>query len=273
MKACVAFVFALIVSLPVHAVIMVNDEFTVNFSDPNSIREHGVIWTPHEKIQQTDKGLLFSDPSDATSVDFGLMTKPYAIGLSWRPTYGVGLDVELSPLGEEKPYSGGTLRPSFYAVYVRYSPDLKNWSSWQVLQDKHRDWQERKKAGKHQYHVQLRVPDKEREEYNSYYSRYSKMDVPWTCDEEAAVKWILTQEPDFFKKYIPFIGYIQFLCETSMRANQPLSEMKISIAWGVGGLHSIPKDESVYKNRDNTPWRYKVPDMNLSPQQKQGVLK
>jgi len=268
MKIHIVFVLVLAITVSTQAVIDVHDEFSIDFADPNAIREHAVTWTPHKQVQQTDKGLLYSNSNDATSVDFGLMTKPYAIGLSWRPAYGVNLDVELSPLGEEKPFSGGTLHPSLYAVYVRYSPDLKNWSSWQALQDKHRDWQERNKAGKYQYHVQLRVPDKEREQYNDYYRQYMRMDVPWQSDEEAAVKWILTQEPDFFKKHIPFIGYIQFLCETSMRANQPLSEMKIGISWGVGGRHSPPKDESVYKNRDMIPWRYKAPNANLSPQQK-----
>ena len=31
-------------------------------------------------------------------------------------------------------------------------------------------------------------------------SEYSSLDVPWKSDEEAAVKWILEREPDFFEK-------------------------------------------------------------------------
>ncbi|MBL7214372.1 MAG: hypothetical protein ISS71_01705 [Phycisphaerae bacterium] len=265
MKSRMLFVFVLVIIFSAQGVIIISDEFTVDFTDPNAIREHTVTWTPQKKVQQTDEGLVFPNPSNATSVDFGLLTKPYAIGLSWRPTYGATLGVELTPLGEETKFSGGTLHPSFYSVYVRYSPDLKNWSSWHALQDKHPDWQARKKAGIHQFYIQLQVPHKERQKYNDYFSQYLKMDVPWQSDEEAMVKWMLTKEPDFFKKHIPFIGYIQFLCEASMWANQPLSQMKISIGWGVGGLHSLPKDESVYKNRDNIPWRYKSPDTDLPP--------
>jgi len=251
---------ALAIVVSANGSIIAGDRVLIDLTDPNSPAEHSLVWTPHKKVQQTDKGLVFSYPKSNASVDFGLLTKPYAIGLSWRPTQSVRLDVELSPVGKETKYSGGTLYPSYYSVYVRYSTDLKNWSSWHVLQNQHLDWETRIKADKHKFNIQLQVPQKARKEYTEYLYKYMKMDVPWTSDEEALVKWILTKEPNFFKKQIPFIGYIQFLCEGGMRANQPLSKMKIEISWGVGGTHSLPRDEDVYKNRDNVPWRYKASD-------------
>lgn len=257
----IAFViFALIITGAAQAVIMCNNEFTIDLAEPNSVSKNGLVWEPADKVRQTAEGLIFKNDAPNTSVDFNLMTKAYPIGLSWRPTSAATLGVELTPLGKQTEYNGMTLQPSFYTVYVRYSPDMKNWSSWQAMQDQYADWQQRNEAGKYQYKLQLQVPQKERQAYNDYYTRYMRMDVPWQSDEEAAVQWILTQEPDFFERHIPFVGYIQFLCETSMRANQPLSEMKISIGWGVGGLHSAPQDESVYKNRDNIPWRFKASD-------------
>lgn len=240
------------------ASILSNDEFTIQLNDPNSIPEHGLVWVPQEKVKQTQNGLVFENPESNACVDFYLLTKAYPIGLSWRPTYGVNLGIELSPLNRETTYSGGILYPSLYSIYVRYSPDLKNWSSWHALQDKYPSWEEKQKAGIWQYSLMLQIPQKERAEYTDYLYRYMKMEVPWQSDEEAMVRWILTQKPDFFTKHIPFIGYVQFLCETCMRANQPLSEMKISVSWGVSGLHSPPKDESVYKNRDHIPWRFTV---------------
>lgn len=257
-----------IIAASTQATIILQDEFKIDLTDPNSVPEHGLIWMPHDKVKQNGDGLVFENPAPNTAVDFHLLTKAYPIGLSWRPTCGANLDVELSPLGKKTEYNGMTLHPSFYTVYVRYSPDMKNWSSWHAMQDKHRDWEARNKAGSYQYDIRLQIPHKERQAYNDYYGQYMKMDVPWQSDEEAAVKWILTQEPDFFKKHIPFIGYVQFLCETSIRANQPLSEIKIGIGWGVGGLHSIPKDESVYKNRGNIPWRFKAPDEKINPLRK-----
>ena len=230
------------------AAMMVNNEFKIDFADPNSVSQHIVVWTPQNKIRQTEKGLVFKHPHNNASVDFSVLTKPYALGLSWRPAYSANLGVELSPMGKVTAHNGHTLFPPLYSVYVRYSPDMKNWSSWHLMQDKHRDWQERIKANAYQYSLRLRVPQQQRKNYNEYFTQYRQMDVPWDCDEEAMVKWMLQQEPDFFKKQIPIVGYVQFLCETSMRANQPLTEAKINIHWGVGGLHSIPKDKSVYKN-------------------------
>lgn len=239
-------IFILIIAARAQAVIVMQYEFSIELSDANSIAEHGLVWEPADKVKQTAEGLILKNDAANTSVDLNLFIKAYPIGLSWRPTYGATLGVELTPLGKEQTFSGGTLYPSLYSVYVRYSPDMKNWSSWHAMQDRYRDWQQRNEAGKYQYSLQLQVPQKERQAYNEYLMRYMRMDVPWQSDEEAAVQWILTQEPGFFEKHIPFIGYIQFLCETSMRANQPLSEIKINIGWGVGGLHSAPKDESEY---------------------------
>lgn len=259
MKTYLLFIAAFAMVAAAQAAIMVNDEFTIDMADSNSVSEHGLVWMPHDKVKQTGQGLIFEYPSPNASVDFYLLTKAYPIGLSWRPTYSANLGVELTPLGKEIKHNKMTLHPSFYTVYVRYSPDMKNWSSWHALQDKHKDWQQRNEAGKYQYNTRLQIPRKERKEYNDYYTQYMKMDVPWQSDEEAAVKWILSQDPEFFNKHIPFIGYIQFLCETSIRANQPLTEMKLSISWGVGGLHSPPKDKSIDQNR-NIPWRFKATD-------------
>ena len=79
-------VLLLVMAISAQATINVGDEFTIEFTEPNSVNEHAVTWTPHKKVRQTNKGLIFSNPNNATSVDFGLLTKPYAIGLSWRPT-------------------------------------------------------------------------------------------------------------------------------------------------------------------------------------------
>lgn len=208
---------------------------------------------PQEKVKQTEEGLIFEKTTPITTREFFLLTKAYPIGLSWRPTYGAKLDIELTPP-----------RPS-YSVYVRYSPDMKNWSCWHSMQEKHHGWIAVKQAGSNQSYIQLQIPQKERKEYLDYLRQHMKMDVPWGGDEEAVVNWILTQEPDFFEKQIPFMGYIQFLCESSVRDGQFPPKMKVSIKWGVGGLMSGPQDESVFKKRDNIPWRFKASDEKNKP--------
>ena len=85
------------------------------------------------------------------------------------------------------------------------------------------------------------------------------MEVPWASDEEAAVKWILKEKnPNFLEEDIPFVGYLQFRYESSLRGGERLKGIKINASYGVGGLHSTPNDESVYKDQDG-PWRFKTP--------------
>lgn len=260
MKNCLILAMVLGVAVSAHAIIFGGDDIVVDFSDPNSVSENETIWSPQDKVQQTDKGLLFSSQTPNASVDFELMTKAYAIGLSWRPTSAVRVNVELTPVGEEILFNQMTLNPSIYTVYVRYSSDLVHWSSWHVLQNLQTDRQAEKEAGKHQFRLQLQIPRKERKAYTDYRAQYSRMDVPWPSDEEAMAEWILTQEPDFFARHIPIVGYIQFLCEASMRANQPLAEIKIDTGWGVSGWHMPPKDMNVFQDRFSNPWRFKAPD-------------
>jgi hypothetical protein len=141
-------------------------------------------------------------------------------------------------------------------MYVRYSPDLKHWSSWQVLERAEPQSIEEKKTPARYYSGTIRVSYRERSEYGQLISEYSHMDVPWKSDEEAAVQWILNRDPDFFGKHIPFIGYAEFLYEGQFRGSQRLQSLKVGISYAIGGLHAVPKDEAVYKTRD-VPWRYK----------------
>jgi hypothetical protein len=72
------------------------------------------------------------------------------------------------------------------------------------------------------------------------------------------VKWILLQDPQFFSKSIPFVGYVQFLYEISLPAGQRITECHVEASFGVGGMHQPPKDKKLYDERDNIPWRFKA---------------
>jgi hypothetical protein len=80
--------------------------------------------------------------------------------------------------------------------------------------------------------------------------------VPWTSDEEAAVKWILRRDPSFFSKSLPFIGYLQVLFETQVNGGRRLEHVKVGIGYAVSGLASISKDPKVQEERDG-PWRFR----------------
>ena len=131
----------------------------------------------------------------------------------------------------------------------------RRWSSWQALQrSEPQSIEEKMKPGRY-YSGMIRVPYVERNEYSKLVSDYSRMSVPWKSDEEAAVQWILNRDPEFFSKHIPFIGYAEFLFEGGFRGGQRIQSLKAEVSYGMGGMHSPPRDDAVYKNRD-VPWRY-----------------
>ncbi len=106
MKRCLVLALVLRVAVSAHASGSWAGEFILDFTDPNSVCENELIWSPQDKVKQTDKGLLFSSQSLNAYIDFELMTKPYAIGLSLasdlRCSCGCGSD----PCGR-----GDALRP------------------------------------------------------------------------------------------------------------------------------------------------------------------
>ena len=89
--------------------------------------------------------------------------------------------------------------------------------------------------------------------------KYSKLDVPWTSDEEACVAWILEKDPKFFERSLPFIGYVEFLFENHFYSNQRISALHAYVGYGMSGFSSRPKDPKVMQDREMTPWRFKAP--------------
>lgn len=205
-----------------------------------------------DRINLNGKGLGF-DGAVNTAIELSLeTTKPFAIGTSWRPTRSAHITVEIVPPKKEvKLPNGQKYTPYSGNFFVRYSPDSKNWSSWQVLEPQ-------KEKSVWEYAGNITVSQKESKKYQDYIYKYHKEDVPWKSDEEAAVKWILEKEPDFFRKGIPFIDYLQFLLETSLNGNQRIQKIKISVSSSVGGMSTIPKDGKYQDGRSSIPWRFKA---------------
>ena len=176
-----------------------------------------------------------------------------AIGKSWRPAYSAHIEAEVEPCKKNiKLDNGQVYKPGAGLVFVRYSSDKKNWSSWQAMQYKRT---KDKSQEKYEYTCFVSIPESNRQEYKGYVQKYMKMDVPWKSDEEAVVKWILESDPDFFKKTIPFIGYLQFMYQTSLFGGHRISRIHATAHWGFGGMHSPARDEGVDKNR-HVPWRF-----------------
>src|SRR5437899_2789976 len=80
-------------------------------------------------------------------------TKPLPIGLYLRPAYGASVTVTIKP----PPLENGS---PVGAVFARYSPDCKHWSSWQPLS------REEKESSAAIFKGELAVAGREREKYD-----------------------------------------------------------------------------------------------------------
>ncbi|WP_298865201.1 hypothetical protein [uncultured Gimesia sp.] len=228
-------------------------------------------WFPVDKLTINDKGLGWDGSADS-SRDGWIQTKPMAVGLSWRTAASISLQVTLDPAPTEITLQNGLkFTPDTGTVFARYSPDLKHWSSWQELQrTKPSQDLTRKKRGRN-FSGRLTVPRRQRSSYGTLLSKYSELDVPWRSDEEAAVRWILNQQPEFFSENLPFIGYVEFLFEGGFYGNQRLRTFKADVSYALSGLHTIPRDREAYKNRFSLRWRLKAKGIKvdrIKPQDK-----
>lgn len=215
-------------------------------------------WSEPDKLAITTNGLGW-DGEAASSRDGWIQTIPVALGLSWRPSYAISVRVSIHPKPTEFVLNNGQKTTPYAGdVYVRYSPDSEHWSTWQVLQTSEpQSITEKQNPGRHFSGI-IRVPYTDREQYERLISDYAKLDVPWKSDEDAAVRWILEKQPDFFAKHLPFIGYVEFLYECGFRGGQRITSFKADVSCGMGGIHSLPKDKAVYRDRDSKPWSFKA---------------
>lgn len=76
---------------------------------------------------------------------------------------------------------------------------------------------------------------------------------PGPSDEDEFCRW-WTQHPDYFSKERPFVGYVQFLLETSFKGSQRLTRFEADVDWSVGGMHQPAKDTAAQKRQENLKW-------------------
>jgi hypothetical protein len=212
-----------------------------------------VSWTKSANLKLGPKGLVH-DAGAGEMVDLTLQTtEPFATGMSWRPAHSVSVGAAITPVASPiKLPNGQTHTPYAGRMFARYSPDAKHWSSWHVMS------QAPEAGGGYRYRGELAVTNQDAAAYGELVAKYATLDVPWRSDEDAAVRWIVASQPDFFAKHLPFVGYVQFLYEGSLYGGQRIERIDFDVAYGIGGAHYPPKNP---KDRDKHtgPWRYRAP--------------
>ena len=245
---------AFLVSASAHATIAGCNELVACFTKGNSAVTN-VTWSEPDKISISTNGLGWDGETNSRR-DFWIQSIPVAIGTSWRPAQGATVVIEVAPQTKSKTILVGQSNivyvPYGGSVFVRYSPDKKHWSTWQSLQE------QRDSGTNRVFHGVIEVPRIEHEKYFKLITEYSALDVGWKSDEEAAVKWILQREPDFFQKQLPFVGYVQFRMEGSLSGGQRIEIIRMQLGWGIGGFHKAPKKPNSDRTRDGV-WRFETP--------------
>ncbi len=251
MKALFSLATAAIYALSLNSSIIDYKSIEINFTDSADVFGKA-LWSPQGALNITGEGLGW-DGEAASSRDCRIITEPLALGLSWRPPSSISVKVTILPEPEQFILnSGDTSKPYGGDVFIRYSPDLANWSSWQVLNTSESGDPGRIFSGT------VRIPNLERETYSALIGEYAKFDVEWRCDEDAAVRWLLSIDEHFFERYIPFIGYVEVLFESSFFGGQRISSFKAEVVYSLSGLHTLPKDTSSYEERNSTPWSFRA---------------
>ena len=226
-----------------------HNQLVLDFTQPEPVKTMA-HWSHPDKFDLSRNGFGWDgDPSK--EYDFWIeTTQSFAVGWSFRTVDSVRIKAELEFVA-----GGGWLRRSS-VVYARWSPDLKHWSTWQYLggfdaQDK--------TASRLIWQDWLRIPLREQERYRRLLMDYSALEVPWGSDEEAAVLWILKQDPRFFDEHLPFIGYVQFLLEGLISGGERLHRLRFDLDFSASGLTAKPRDERAARDRDKIPWRFRFP--------------
>lgn len=257
-----AVAFTGVISQPVSnlsADIISQNRLKIDLTDPEDTAEKAE-WSDPEHIGITEQGLGWTGGGGMSRTAW-FRTRPMGVGLSWRPLTRTGIRVHITP--EARPISD-TRTEHLGDVYVRYSPDLKNWSDWQVLavepemagEPVPEGGARRAVAMRRLFTGQLGIARESQTEYHKLLEEFAEQDVPWKSDEEAAAKWIVKRDPKFFERHHPYIGHVQFLYETDLHNGRRLTSFEVNMVWVVSGLHQAPQDRSSYQGRGDIPWRF-----------------
>ncbi len=104
----------------------------------------------------------------------------------------------------------------------------------------------------------LEIPRSTRASYEQLLSSFAQTNPPRPKFQEDAVRWILAQDPDYFQKEIPFVGYVQFLIEANVgRSPRRLKNVVISGMSLVDGLmgHLTDTNRADFEGA----WRFVAP--------------
>jgi len=236
------------------AEILGNTQQVIDFTQPEQAAK-SATWSNPKQLDCTKEGFGW-DGEKRASYDGWIETEPLAIGTNWRPTHNAGIRIKLqtnypavvAPTPNSKLFN----TPS---IYVRYSADRVHWSDWQPT-----DFSEDPRApGNVLYTTRVGVPQRASKSYQAKFQEWSRRaDIAWASDEDEFCRWLVQQQPEFFAKERPFVGYVQFLVEGSFKGSERLTRFEADVQWDVSGVHQSPKNDPQNKRLANqSSWNFR----------------
>lgn len=255
---------------PARASMLIGASLEVDFAKPADAAAKAT-WS--DNLSLDDQGLGW-DASPTEHRPGWFQTRPLAAGVWWRPLPGLGVSVEITPPPAPITLDNGqTHAPWPGSVFARYSADKQHWSGWQALAYQRPPATDAPPALANgvtappsdapslRFTGTLEVTQRNREAYLRHLETYSRLDVPWRSDEDALARWIVAQEPDFFARHIPFVGYVEVLFENGFSGGRRISGVEVHVGGGISGMAAVPRDPAMEKawREDNSAWRFPDP--------------
>jgi hypothetical protein len=183
-------------------------------------------WSPNLKL--TENGLTTDRKNWMSFQNFWVQTQPIAIGDLKKPSRATGL-IDVIVKGKIYPdKNAGT------SVYFRYSCDRNNWSTWYELKKEEKPF--RFLEGFDTYEGSMRLPKAASEKFDELKKDWLKTNPVSPENEQEFSLWLIKQQPDFFAKEFPFIGYIQVRVESSLAESWEINEIVVDRTWLRSGL-------------------------------------
>lgn len=238
----VAFIIV-VFSFKAHAQIFSGDREQIIFA-PDKISKE-ISWSPGFSLKES--GLETKILPINQSQDVWLQTHAFPVGVSWRPPTSVNFKI----------YFNGSITkldsmfPIEPQIYVRYSCDKVNWSTWYKANTKDKKTEEGLKI----YESSILLPQAAIEKYNKLKIEWWKTSPAWSSDEHEFCEWLFQKEPDFFAKEFPFLGYVQVRLEKfSVNTSQNIKSLTVEFYSSVSGLTSPSRDNSKVRKNTGDKW-------------------
>lgn len=183
----------------------------------------GVTWSPSVSLREGGLSAEKLPPNMASEV--WVQSQPISAGMSWRPPMSATIRLEVEAGAEDFTY---------LQAYFRYGCDRVHWSTWYNL----RSLKRQDGIAASVYESNLAIPRMAQAAYYAKMQEWWKTNPPWSSDEHELCVWIISQDPDFFSREFPFIGYVQVRIEGETRGLQ-LKSLSIKVSSAVSGVYAF----------------------------------